>query len=633
MADVDLGTKKPGETGTGSVSLAHPTPGDAGASDATASISGGFAFLIGGSPATSAPVPVAGATPTVQYVVQAAEAAGTKAGAITGAAADKTLEVTVAHALTVNGPLAFGSKAVGTSGNLTLEVTNQTDATATIAVSPATHYSLASSSVAPGTGVTTVVVTFLPTAVGAHVATITVTAGSLTQTCSLAGEGVEAGFASSTTDSDGDGTISESEVKTTYKVHVPTESTRMHLGAAVSPFGTALDGFGLQTTGKGLLQATGNIGINSSDGDIRIQAQADSGNILAVSGGNSVFAAKGNSYVVGDGGVLITTALDVTTKVGNSTSGPDDGIPNADDMTTGSTVAAGVFTALDAIIAAASFARVIKTTTWSDFEFKRSRKAASVGAAVVSGGAALTATALGTISVLGNIDGFSPSVPGVTIYGHAGVLVGTPGFGGFYAAAGLVLGSIFPLVIGMDSEILGIRSVGVTGNDVTVDGWRDVEIGAGKAALLKAKEKVELAVAKKESTLTMEEKSLVIVVGEFAVSVTADGVKIGSNKDGAVDPDLPMMWVDATDAYLNGPGKSGKHSFLKLKDGEAALNGGTSTAAAGQLQLEDNKATLWAKSSKLTIDGAAKEISLKATTLKAAGDGKLELKGGKINIG
>lgn len=54
-------------------------------------------------------------------------------------------------------------------------------------------------------------------------------------------------------------------------------------------------------------------------------------------------------------------------------------------------------------------------------------------------------------------------LPTTSVYGHAGVLLGTPGFGSFYALAGLVLASSFPVVLGFDTEIVGLRSAGMMG--------------------------------------------------------------------------------------------------------------------------------------------------------------------------
>jgi hypothetical protein len=631
-ANLDLGTLFPGDTGTGTLTVSNPDPGDGSAAPVDVSIGGGFVFDDNGTDATTVSVPVGGGTVTVKVVVLAGAAAGPLTGTVTGGAAPLTVAATVEHKLEVTPSLSFGGVVVGSNKTANLFVTNLTSDDATVAVTGA-GYTAASTTVPPGITAATVVITFAPTAEGGFPATLTVTAGSRSGTCAVNGAGIVAGATTTATDSNEDGAVDGSEVKTTYKVHVPSDSTKLHLGAAVTPFDN-LDGFGLRTSAKGLLHADGSIGINSSTGSLLLQAQADDGAVISVSGGNSVFAAKGSAYLLGDSGVLVTTAIDVATSVGT------DGIPDTGEMSSGSTAAAAVFTALDAVIAGASAVRAIKTTPWTKWSSKQGQRTQrrSIAAGVVSTGAALAATGLGIASVASAHDDVNPSIPGVTVYGHAGVLMGTPGYGGFYAAAGLVLSSIFPVLMGVDSEILGVRSAAVTGNDVSLEAWNDIEAEAGNDATLKAANKVTVAVdpnAKTATSLTIEDESLTILVGSYAVTVTAaNGILVGSNTaaGGAVDTAKPYVEITDGVAALRGAGAPNQRPTVWVTDKKAVVTGGTNLADAGQLSLEDNKSTLWAKQSKLTLDGAADSIELKAATLQANGT-EVTIKGKKISIG
>lgn len=533
---IDFGTLLPGDQEDRDFSI---PPGDRGA----ASVSGAGFSLEGFTNGD--------ATATVKFTAGSV-AKGDKTGTLTYGPENKTvaLEAKVDHELSVPARAYLGTLLLGASNPKVIPVTNRTDANATITIT--SDYTVTPTTVPASAGPMNVTVTFTPTAVGDRIGSLKATVGQLEAETTLTGVGTEEsdneevgelGVTSVETSDGGGGT------NTTYKVHVPSQTTAMHLGAAVSPF-PSLDGFGLRTEGKGLLQANSHIGINSTTGDVRVQAQSDDGTVLTVSGGNSIFAAKGSAYLVGDGGVLVTTALNVETSVGTN------GIPNPADMTTGSNVAAGVFAALDGLVALASAARAIKTTSWSEWGTTNKRGRAAIGAGAVSAGAALFATFLAGNSV-GGAAGGDPwvPVPGVTVYGHAGVLLGTPGFGGFYSAAGLVLASVFPIMMGMDSEILGLRSAGVTGNDVGIDGWVDVEVKAGKKFVTTAGKSVELTANDGAGTLNklflnVDDRGG-FAVGDFAITLTSDGVMVGNRSaTGAVDTTKPHAKIDASEINL-----------------------------------------------------------------------------------
>lgn len=549
---IDFGNVTAGSTSTQTASMSAQEY-------STAAIQGDGGFVLGLYDSING---VANVSFTAEFVP-----AGAKTATLTygpdDASTSVPLQATVVHELTFDqSSYAAGDVAVSASAPVTVLVTNHTDHTARLTATG--DFFVDPSEVSTGVGATAVTVTFSPSATGNRTGTLTAQRNSTIATASLSGVGT-----TPTTDDLESVTYTESasggggtDTKTTYKVHVPSWQTRMHLGAAVDPFPN-LDGFGLRTLGKGLLQASGNIGINSSNGDIRLQAQSDSGSVVSVSGGNSIFAAKQSAYLVGDGGVLVTTALNVSTTVGN------DGIPNVESLTAGSNAAAVVFAAFDGFVALASAVRVIKTTKWTEWKTTNKKGKVGIGAAAVSAGAALTATFLAGNSVGGGLGG-TPivPVPGVTIYGHAGVLLGTPGFGGFYAAAGLVLSSVFPIMIGMDAEILGLRSAGVTGLQVAIDGWNDVEIKAGKHIEATSGKKIDLRVntgTGVENWFNLNDKNASILVGKYVMTFASGGVMVGSaSKTGAVDTKKP--YVEITDSQIYAAAKKDGSHLTILDD-------------------------------------------------------------------
>ena len=279
---------------------------------------------------------------------------------------------------------------------------------------------------------------------------------------------------------------------------------------------------------------------------------------------------------------MITTAVDVDPKIGDGTSSsPNDGIPHADSMTSGSTAAAIVFGSLDAIIAGASFVRVLKTPS-GRARASPSRSARSRWAPPSSARAPRSPPPCWHRLHLRQHRRVQPKVPGVTVYGHAGVLIGTPGFGGFYAAAGLVLGSIFPIMLGMDAEILGMRTAGVTGNDISLTAWRDAELTAGRHTkmasgtntFIKAGTKLQLAVDavqlpghEKDNRITLQENDLTIVVGDYAVTISASGVMIGSQRRGEGERGPPALPARRQAGLRLRPGRLGE-ALLAPHQGE-----------------------------------------------------------------
>ncbi|MGE0790277.1 MAG: hypothetical protein AB7S26_31670 [Sandaracinaceae bacterium] len=570
MADIDFGTTKPGET----VNRAYTASGDI--SSVTPTISGeGFTI-----------VSVAGNVIQLRFTAGMV-AAGTKSGALAIGATQVTLEATVVHELSVQGAIDCGSSVVGTPRTVTVMVTNRSDAAATLSISPGA-FTVSPSSVAASTGPQTVTVTFTPTAAGAIAGSLRASAGALSGTSDVTGIGIVDGQDASAgvlgVDSVETST-SGSTTKTTYKVHVPSFNTKLHMGAAVTPF-VNLDGYGLNTDGKGLLKATGNIGIHSTEGNVYLQAKGANGNggeLVGVSNTNTVLAAKGSAYLLGDGGVTICTAVDVSPAESN------DQLPDPANMTRGSSIAAGIFAALDGLIALASLFRV-GYNTWKGWS---GSSKTDVGMAVVSGGAAATATVLGGFSVA-NAAGQSWSVPGVTIYGHAGVLIGTAGYGSFYAPAGMVLGSIFPLMLGMDAEVLGLRTANLTGKHCTIEGFSDAKMNGGEVELA-AKTKITASVKPGAGVVT---KSELMLDGTSIAAKTANLLKLQIGDTGTTY----LVRVDNTGGIQIGVDAGGtldrSKPFAQINDTLVKVTAGTTGASA---TLQGNEITLAAGPGKSSV--------------------------------
>ncbi len=639
MADHDFGSHRPGEYADREITLKA-----AGATRFVEAIEG-EGFTIESSSPVFEPhddtVRRVGSTFRVRFTATSDSPVGPATGTLRLNDVSTSLQAAVYHFLEVTTPpLLVG--AVGSALSGIVQVDNRTSQDATIALRGAVGFALSAGSVPPSTGPVNLTITFTPAAAELYTDSIVASAASQHATADVAARGIVPG--TTTTyggaadqleaawhDEDMDGAVDEGEVRTTYKVHVPSAVTRMHLGAAVDPFPN-LDGFGLRTSGKGLLHASGNIGVRSVEGDVRVQA--DAANVVTVSGGNTIIAAKGGSYLIGDGGVLVSTALDVDPQTG------DDGIPEPGNMTAASNAASGVFAALDGMIAAASFIRVAKSRPWRGWKDFTPRAKVGVGMAAVSGGAAFTCAMLGGFSVA-NASGASYSVPGVTVYGHAGVLIGTPGFGSFYAAAGMVLGSIFPLLLGVDTEVLGMRSVALTGLDATITGWKGVSIEGAEGVKAASGKTINIAVRPEKtdtSAVAMEDgkiavtadESLSIQIGKYLVTVDqSSGIQIGWDSNGEVDAQKSRIWLDETSAYVNGPG--GK-SWVQVEDTMAMINGGSSKAKSGQIQLKDDLAKIWAGQQSMAIDGQG-NINLKAKQIITDGKVGLTFKGKQIKIG
>jgi hypothetical protein len=623
MSTVDFGTLEPGDHASETITI---------------TLAGGAApvpLALSGDPEFSLPAGVSSVSPgttdvAVTFTTPIAEPAGVKEATLTAGDQSWSLTATVAHELIVSGSGAFGDVELGKSGTKILQVTNRTDHDAVISVG-ASEFTASPATVPPGTGAMNVTVTFAPTATGSYAADLTAAAGSFTSSAALSGLCVLAVDEGGTVmvDTDYDGELDTALTKTTFKVQVPFLDTKLHLGAAATPF--TLHGFGLRTDGKGLIDAKGTISVNSRLGDVRLQSESAS--VVTLSKQNTLVAASGSVYVMGDGGVLISSAVDEVV----DTQKDADGQPSPGAITSASNAAAGCFAALDAFIAGASVVRTIKKKVWKGFSDAEILGKVAAGAGVVAGAAAATGTVLSTLSV-GSAAGASLSVPGVTLYGHAGILMGTPGFGGFYSASGMVLASLFPIMIGAEAEILGFRGATITGAETKLMGWKKVGIKGLKSVGLKSKKRITSTVSgdgvrtdsKLELTneqITMETKKRARVnVGRFVIIVDEDAGEVTIGQSSPADPSTmqttrPFVRVAEDKIVIaskeDGPTVGVCSDFVGLfEKGWDTSTGGAVTLSNGGVQLfaKDAKASL-----KVMPDGIYLTQNENFLEVKAAG--------------
>ncbi|MEZ4232883.1 MAG: hypothetical protein R3B89_27135 [Polyangiaceae bacterium] len=508
----------------------------------------------------------------------------------------------------------FGTVLVGETEVKSFTVTNHASSSATLTLEKQVEtddtsaYSLSPTSV-PATGVpVAVTLTFAPTAAEHYSANVSSRIGELEVALGVRGKGsldtVEEGAVQQTF-SDDPGALQPSAA-TRFSVFVPEYSSRLNMGkpspadAGANPI--RINGIGLATTQKVLLNACGTL----DDSEIGIQAngnvyiQSNEADVLSLSDGNNVVAAGGAAYVLGDGGVLIATTVDGPTSKG------DDDFPNADlsgdsSPLTAAGAAGAFFSAADAFIALCGALRAGRYLTLD------SKSGLSKIAAVAAGVTGLTASVISAV-------GASPAaLPAVTIYGHAGVLVGTPGFGGFHCAAGLALTSAYPIMGGLDCEIFGLHGVKVTGRETSLQSLVETTV--------KSHGKVTISADGKSPPYI---PGATAIAGELVgeVEVTGkDNVKLfGGNTYNILIDNLGVDMYAESDASKKG------RIALMSNDVVIRVDKTMIKIAKGSVQvLDGKKGKVVVSNGQITLTGAGKE----QVTLKS---GKIELKSGSSTV-
>lgn len=393
-------------------------------------------------------------------------------------------------------PVAVGNVVAGQSGTATVTVTNTASTAESVALSGATFTMSPSPLPVGANSSATATITFLPTAVQSYSGTLTATPSNAT--CSVTGTGIEA-----TQETLG------SASGTRFHIDVPTATTSFVLGTGIDSSNATYNGFGLTTTGTGYLNAETAIGIYS----------------------------KKSTYVAAGSGLFLGATIQNVSGI---------------DGLSGVASRAGLgFGVLDTAIALASGVRGIVNTAigWKGSSWVSSMFGI-IG--VLNAGAA---TGLGLASFAAGVDSnISLSTAGITVYGEAGILMGTPAYCSVYALAGLVLGSLYPLMCGMESEVYGLRTAALSGlTEATVQSLLKTTVqaagmtGSGGEVEIKAGSKVTISAAdaaKLTGDLEMEAGTSIAANAKgHGLKLSASGARLGVwAGDDTNKKDL--VWVD-----------------------------------------------------------------------------------------
>ncbi|MGE3675422.1 MAG: hypothetical protein AB7K71_37480, partial [Polyangiaceae bacterium] len=280
----------------------------------------------------------------------------------------------------------------------------------------------------------------------------------------LSGTGVtqiEDGAIQKEFDPGNDGVATPDEA-TRFSVFVPRHDSHFNMGTPDNrEGGVKVEGIGLKTDRDILLAATGDtsrVGVVATS-DVIVQSTTR--DVFTLGKERNIMASSGSSFVLGDGGVLIATLTEGSLAEPDAQGLPSprldsDGKPSTIKAATGVGMFLGI---LDATVA-------LGLANVNRLRFKQQRSPSPLI------GAAMGVAAAGVAAL-----GVAGQVPGVTIYGHAGLLMGTFGFGSFYAAGGMVLSSALPLLLGVDTEIVGLDSLSLWGGlEASVTGANEARL-------------------------------------------------------------------------------------------------------------------------------------------------------------
>lgn len=508
----------------------------------------------------------------------------------------------------------FGSVLVGQNETKAFTVANHGAAAVTLSLEKQVDsddisaYTLDPSSVPP-TGVPVAVsLKFEPSAAQYYSANVSAGTGDLKVSLAATGKGsqdtVEDGVIQQTFSDDA--ATQQPSAATRFSVFVPEHSSRFNMGkpspadAGANPI--KINGVGLTTTQKVLIYANGDketsqVGV-VAEGDVYIQSNKS--DILSLSDGNNVMAAGGCAYTLGDGGVLIATTVDGPTSSG------DDDFPNADlsgdsSPLQAASAAAAFFSAADAFIALCGAVRAGR------YLFLDKKSGLSKVAAIAAG---LTGVAATLVSAVGATPAAAPAV---TIYGHAGVLVGTPGFGGFHCALGLALTSAYPIMGGLDCEIFGLHGVKVTGRETSLQSLVETTVKShGKVSI------------------SADGKSPPAVPGAQAIAGTLDG-DISLEAAGEIDlfaGDKYHLTMDniGVDLYADSsPATKGRIAVTEKEVNLKVDKCYVKITKTGITVTDGKKGKVVISNGQITMTGAGKEsVSMKS--------GKIELKSGSSSV-
>ncbi|MCA9628832.1 MAG: hypothetical protein KC766_14235 [Myxococcales bacterium] len=389
--------------------------------------------------------------------------------------------------------LGFGSVLVGEQELKGVLVENHAVEALELGLDGDGEFSLGQTSV-EGAGVPVFIpISFRPSAKQGFSALVTARINGFEEVLALSGSGVDTlddgviqeEFAGADED-DGAGKA------TRFSAFVPTHASRLNMGAP-SPSDAGenrikIDGIGLTTNRKILLRSVGpQESSPPGEGKLgdteaalmatgRTFVQSNLSDVVVAAHRDTITAAGRTAYVLGDASVLIaTTAEDTVSK-------DDDDFPElkldsdgAPSTLGGAQTATRVFTLLDAFVASVQLGRAF--VSYAGLESRWTSTGAKIAAA---GAGALFGAVISTLGAT------KKAQPAVTIYGHAGLLMGTPGFGGLYCTAGLAIASLFPLIAGVDAEMFGVSSARVTGHRAGIGSNMETAVTSHKKVVIKA---------------------------------------------------------------------------------------------------------------------------------------------------
>jgi len=520
--------------------------------------------------------------------------------------------------------LAFGSVLVGSSGVMTLSVTNATGGALTL--SPAAPFSVEPSSVPSAEVPQQLVVRFDPTAATAY--SVSLSIGS--ETVALTGTGIEesdaaaldaAASAQATADAAADATqytsTSDTAGSTRYKVEVPYDTSRLYLGRGVSDssLDTYIDGCGLDTDSNVYLHARsgrlwGKAGDDvvlwsdgGSDGDAHLWLHNNG------SDGISVLSSEGNSYVVGDGGVVISAGLSLTKDKDKTEKEPGTG--TIDTMAT-------IFTAVDIAVGAKLLYDAVKSTK-DDWD---SSGAGKRGLEIFGSLVALGAPVVG-------ICGAAGALPGTTIFGLAGVSIFSPAYTAIYGVGGIGLVSLYPTMFGLvDSTIWAFDDVNITG----VSG--NVNVNAGGEINLHASSSTGGKVAIEASSNGHLQGGAVTIHGGDITIGSDDPVPGPVPQTQSLKLEAITVEHEALSSYEIRLGATSKISIdargvIKLQAGQQQL---VLSPTAGISIIATNTLKVGAPSASLELTQGKAELTAAAATLEASGT-QIKMKQGASELG
>jgi hypothetical protein len=416
--------------------------------------------------------------------------------------------------ITIDAGLDFGEVEVNATVTKVVMVNNRSDQDATVSITAGSPFTAVHYDTVPAHFLLAIPVTFTPDATGPATATLLCAVGAAgSGSCALSGAGVQApvsyesvaegddevvgGDAAEKTVEDPYGDAEDrveadeasAETHREYKVFVPHPETTLNLGRNTNTDRVMVDGFGLDTVKHGYLNACGQIGIQAAE---ELFVQSTGKNIYLFSKADQALAAGGAINLLGKGGVNIATVCHEPVAVDSATLMP---VTNAyGDASTDATIAGICFTAFDAVVAAGCVTRSVLAATSTTGKFK--------ALFTVPSALGLACTVMDAISVVSSIGSASGSFtappmlpPGVSIYGHGGIMLTTPVFAGFYAGAGMVISSLYPFIMGFDVEVFGRKSAILTGHkeavvqssaSAKVTGELSVDVTAGVAGTITA---------------------------------------------------------------------------------------------------------------------------------------------------